>query len=372
MSRKRRIFDIDLPPEEDAPAPEPEAPAKPERGIARRGPMASAISENAEALRERREAEANIRAENDKLATEFVRLKREGLIVDRIPLDSVVTEKLIRDRKLHGPDSELEELKLSIREIGLSNPIRVEARGDGKYELIQGMRRLRAFQALLEETGDAAFATIPAGIVASDPKLQETYRRMVDENLVRKDISFAEMANLARRYAEDPANECPEVDDAVAVLFKSASYTKRSYIRSFAALMTRMEKLLEFPQEIPRNVGLDLKRRLDNEPGLLSQVKAAFEREPERDAAREVAILRGFADGQGAIFPTGKVTPSRGSGKPRQAKTTFQLSHARGVAKCNASQGRLELRQDRDFSTIDRRDLERAVAAFFAELDRGE
>ena len=42
---------------------------------------------------------------------------------------------------------ELEELKDSIRNIGLSNPIRVEQSG-GRYELVQGMRRLTAFREL--------------------------------------------------------------------------------------------------------------------------------------------------------------------------------------------------------------------------------
>ena len=55
MSRKRRVFDIELP-GDSLPDAAPEAPQ-------RRGPMASAIAENAGALKERRDAEAEIRAE---------------------------------------------------------------------------------------------------------------------------------------------------------------------------------------------------------------------------------------------------------------------------------------------------------------------
>ena len=359
MSRKRRMFDIDIPEMNEM-----EVGKTPDRAL-RRGPMASAISENASSLRDRKEAEEGIRAENDRLAQEFVRLKRDGLVTDRIPLDSVVTDMLLRDRK-PGADEELDELKLSIREIGLSNPIRVEARPDGRYELIQGMRRLLAFRALLEDTGDAAFASIPAGIVPAGGKLETSYRRMVDENLVRKDISFAEMAALARAYAADPVNECPEVSDAVAVLFKSATYTKRSYIRAFAELLMRLDKVLAHPQAIPRNLGVDLKRMMDRDETLVARVATALRAEPDRDAAREVEILRGFTEGAG-VLPTGKTAPA--AARPRKAKTTFQVSTGAGVARCNASHGRLELQDDRDFSAIDRARLQQAIAAFFAALE---
>ena len=98
MSRKRRIFELDMPEEpgagasapastptpEPAPGPEtfPAGKVEGEPGRGRRGPMATAVQENAEALRSRAEAEAAIRAENDALAHELVRLKREGLVVD--------------------------------------------------------------------------------------------------------------------------------------------------------------------------------------------------------------------------------------------------------------------------------------------------
>ena len=84
MSKKRRMFDVDLPDDlETFPAGKVEPPA-PATGN-RRGPMATAISETAESLNERQEIEAKIRAENDALAHEHVRLKKLGLIVDLSP-----------------------------------------------------------------------------------------------------------------------------------------------------------------------------------------------------------------------------------------------------------------------------------------------
>lgn len=361
MSRKRRIFDINMPPAEEV-ADDLAGNAPVEK---RRGPMAAAISENADALRDRRSAEEAIRAENDQLAHEFVRLRDQGLVADLLPLDAVRAEKLTRDREA-GPDPDLEELKVSIREIGLSNPIRVERQDDGQYELIQGMRRLSAYRALYEETGDERFARIPAGILAHD-QVDASYRRMVDENLIRKDISFAEMGKLAQAYAADPANDCPDVDKAVAILFKSASYTKRSYIRAFASLIATLGSELSHPNSVPRNLGVSLKRKFDADPGLLSEVTAALRGRPERTDIEEVSILKSFVEERAGEAQDSVKAPSS-SAKTRRAKTTFQVGGAKGVAKCSASNGRIDLKYDLDFTRIDRRKLESAVAQLLKDL----
>jgi len=362
------MFDIDMPDSGDIPVGK-----IPDSVLAkRRGPMAAAISENAESVRERRSTAGAIRDENDRLAHDLVRLKKQGLVVDLVDVNNVVAEKLLRDRK-PGPDPELEDLKNSIRDIGLSNPIRVEPREDGRFELVQGMRRLTAYRELLQETGDAQFRTIPAGIVPAGDPLETSYRRMVDENMIRKDISFAEMGLLARAYAEDPNNDCKDIDKAVAVLFKSASYTKRSYIRAFAALMMQLGKVLEHPAEIPRNVGVALKRRMDNDMRLMTRVVTTLRGAPGRDAQAEVAILRRFAFDEVSQIPL-STTPEaeeKPVRKSRKAKTTFEVARAGQVAKCAASAGRVELRYDLDFSTLDRRKLERAVAAFLDALEQG-
>ncbi|MEO0946244.1 MAG: replication protein, partial [Pseudomonadota bacterium] len=52
-------------------------------------------------------------------------------------------------------------------------------------------------------------------------------------------------------------------------------------------------------------------------------------------------------------------------GKTKRAaatKTTFHIKSAAGQVKCTAAQGRLEIRVDRDFSSIDRQRLEAAIA----------
>ncbi len=350
---KRRVFDIDFP------GGEPAAPEGPEPQ-GRRGPMAAAISENADALRERASAEAAIRAENDRLAHEHVRLKKAGLITDLIPLERIRTDKLTRDRSA-TTDPELEELKASIRAIGLSNPIRVEAVDDG-YELIQGFRRLAAYRALHAETGDDAYARIPAALVAGGEALEALYRRMVDENLVRRDISFAEMAQLALAYADDPGTDVDNVEDAVARLYASAARQKRSYIRHFASVLRALESRLRFPEAIPRKLGLDLEKRL-SDPGFATRLKARLAAAFPATAEQELEVLRYAAK-------TGLATrPASARAGRSAAKTTLRCTVPAGTVRCAARDGKVELTMARDFSSIDRHRLEAAVAAFMAQLD---
>ncbi|SET36131.1 ParB/RepB/Spo0J family partition protein [Paracoccus homiensis] len=371
MSRKRRMFDIEIP-EDDGEAVFPagkteDTPPQPEP---RRGPMATAIAETAESTRDRARIEAQIRAENDALAQEHVRLKRAGLITDMIPLDAIDTNKLIRDRA-SGADYELAELIASIREIGLSNPIRVEPSGDGRYELIQGWRRLSAYRQLLEETGDKdAWGMIPAGLSARGDELEQLYRRMVDENMVRKDISFAEMAQLAVHYAMDPLTEENDPEKAVAILFRSAGYQKRSYIRNFIRLVETLGETLLYPQEIPRALGLALSQRLEEVEGLAAAIRTELKDWDSRSIKDELDVLRRYAgqgdDDLGQPAPKKKASGPVPAGK---AKTTFQLARPQGSAKCVAANGRLEIRLPRDFSTVDRRRLEAAVAAMLDQIE---
>ncbi|WP_225025966.1 ParB/RepB/Spo0J family partition protein [Xinfangfangia pollutisoli] len=369
MSKKRRMFDIDLP--EDA-APEQTFPAgKPTDPPARRGPMASAIAETVDTVRERAGIEAAIRAENDALAHEHMRLKRLGLVLEPVALDLIDMKKLVRDRK-KGPDFELKELTDSIRDLGLSNPIRVEARADGRFELVQGYRRLSAYRALLEETGDAErYGAIPAAVSPPGEGLDALYRRMVDENLVRKDISFAEMAQLAADYAADPIVGNNDPDKAVAILFRSAGYQKRSYIRAFLPLVQRLGRDLAYIEEIPRRLGLALAKRLEEDEGFAPALRAELKRHDNRSVQDELALLRRMlGQGDDEEAPVAAAAPSQSAApRPGRAKTSFQFDRRTGRAKCVAAVGKLEIQIDRDFTTIDRRRLEQAVRLMLDQLD---
>ncbi|MDO6481888.1 ParB N-terminal domain-containing protein [Shimia thalassica] len=360
---KRRIFDIDFP--EDPPAPKQAVPggtAAASEAETRRGPMAAAITENAEALRERAEAEQAIREENDRLAHEHVRLKKQGLITDLIPLDAILTTKLTRDRS-DAVDPDLEDLKASIQSIGLSNPIRVEPDGD-KFQLVQGFRRLSAYRALHEESGDETYARIPAGLVAQGEELEGLYRRMVDENLVRRDLSFAEMAQLAIAYVRDPDTQGDSIQDAVATLYASAGRQKRAYIRHFASLLDQIGDYLKFPEAIPRALGLDLEKRLSDHSGSVTQLQGILVSGNPTSADAELAVLRSYLDGTKGSAEGRKPSPST------SAKTTLRCASPSGSVRLSARNGKVELAADVDFSSIDRHRLEEAVAAFMSALEK--
>jgi ParB family transcriptional regulator, chromosome partitioning protein len=370
MTKKRRMFDIELP-EEDITTEAKTFPAgKVSDAPARRGPMAAAIAETVESGRDRQTIEAQIRAENDALAHEHVRLKRLGLVVELVPLDQVETHKLVRDRA-KGDDLELAELKASILAVGLSNPIRLEARGDGRFELIQGYRRLAAYRALLADTGDAeAWGAIPAAVTQPGDSLEALYRRMVDENLVRKDISFAEMAQLALDYASDPATSVSDPDKAVAALFKSAGYQKRSYIRAFIPVVERLGPSLHFAPFIPRALGTALSGRLAEVDGLATMIRSELDQWDNRSIMDELSVLRRFAGDAPEETAKVEAAPTIAKpGRPARAKTSFQFDRREGRAKCVAAVGKLEIQLDRDFSTVDRRRLEQAVKLMLDQLD---
>ncbi len=369
------MFDIDIPADVVTETPQTFPAGKVAEPPARRGPMAAAIAETVDSARERQEIEARIRAENDALAHEHMRLRRLGLVVDLIPLDAIEMFKLVRDRK-KGPDFELKELKESIADLGLSNPIRVEARTDGRFELIQGYRRLCAYRELRDETGDhALYGAIPAAVSQPGDSLDALYRKMVDENLVRKDISFAEMALLALDYAHDSETGVDDPDKAVAVLFKSAGYQKRSYIRTFIRVVERLGKDLRFVEAIPRSLGMALARQLEEVDGLVPMVREALKDWNNRSVEDELGVLRQFAGETSATEAgAGAGTVAGAAGKaaaarPAKARTSFQFDRREGRGRCVAASGRLEIRLDRDFTTIDRRRLEQAVRLMLDQLD---
>jgi ParB family chromosome partitioning protein len=363
MKRRKPTFAIDVA-DEDLQSKDEETSSAPSR----RGPMAAAIVDNADSLKRREQLERDIRAENDQLAHEHVRLKKLGLILELVPLDSIETTKLVRDRSLKL-DLELDDLVTSIQEIGLSNPIRVESVSSERYELIQGYRRLEAYRRLLRETKDERYATIPAAIVPSGDELETSYRRMVDENLVRKDISFAEMAELARAYSQDPQTPHIEPDKAVTALFKAAPYQKRSYIRAFAELLELVGEHLRFPHAIPRNLGLNVRRSVSANGDDATAIIAALTASPDRSVEEELQILRQHASQQPQSDRRAKSTkqlPRKSATKPG---VTFEFSLPRQRAKCTVTAGRIEVKTDDDFSETDPQKFEEALAAFFDVLN---
>jgi ParB family chromosome partitioning protein len=88
----------------------------------------------------------------------------------------------------------LEELKTSIREVGLLQPIVVRELGDGRYELVMGERRWRAAQAVGKDT-------IPA--IVRDTRDDAMLRDALLENIHRANLNPLEEAAAYQQLLEE-------------------------------------------------------------------------------------------------------------------------------------------------------------------------
>ena len=132
--------------------------------------------------------------------------------VRNIPVADIIPSDL-NPRKTFDQD-ELQELAESIKENGLVQPITIRKtdREDGKYEIVCGERRYRAFQLLGEET-------IPSVVKKLDDR--KAFAIMVIENLQRKDIDPMEEAAALKHLYDDKAMTIAEM---AKLLGKSSSF----------------------------------------------------------------------------------------------------------------------------------------------------
>lgn len=299
------------------------------------------------------------------LAQEYLTLRRAGLVVEKIMLADLHADLLVRDRSTVA-DADLTDLMVSLRDIGLSNPVRVRRRAvGGGYELIQGHRRVEAYRALLAETGDLQWEAIPALVMPGLTGTDILYRQMIDENIVRKELSFAEMAEAARNFAADPTTDAQNVSEAIPVLFQSANYAKRSYIRAFARLLDQVGTILKFPSSIPRTLGLDLLKQLDAQPTLKQQIKAAFSNWDNRSIADELGVLREMAMMPLLNDPAPELIEHKAMPPQTQPYDgqIFDIRLPQGSVKCTATPGRLEIRADRNFARLKKDALKKVLSS---------
>lgn len=274
----------------------------------RLGPMAAAIRDSGEASQKFRADLQVGEIETLELAVQMKQLRRAKLDLRLIALESIDENYLARDRT-DMDSSALEELKSSIRANGLGAPIRVDQLDGDRYGLNQGRRRLVAFRELYLETGDVAFAKIPALVDAAGAR-DNAYRRMVDENLIREDVSYAEMAMLALAYSEESGRS---IEEAIPTLYASASDTKRSHIAAFARLLALLGDVIRFPSALPRNLGLQLAGRV-RDLETAENVRTALAAQAAATADEERAILESVV--------SSSPTSSRARGAASTSKVT--------------------------------------------------
>ena len=166
------------------------------------GPMSVAVRESAVSVQESSDALVESRRQNAADAREYRAAREAGRVILTLGLDQIGTAALPRDRMDLadvGSNEAMEELKASIRERGQREPIEVFAAASG-WELKAGWRRLTALRQLREETGDPRFDQVLARVTSGGEDRAGLYLDMVEENVIRQDLSFAEMAHICLLY----------------------------------------------------------------------------------------------------------------------------------------------------------------------------
>lgn len=103
--------------------------------------------------------------------------------VKEIPIDSIVPNP--HQPRRHFSPSDLEDLLASIKEHGILQPLVVTSKGDGKYELIAGERRLRASKML-------GLKEVP--VVVRTANEQQKLELAIIENIQRQALNAVEEA----------------------------------------------------------------------------------------------------------------------------------------------------------------------------------
>ncbi len=264
-----------------------------------------------------------------------------------VALRTIKTDTMTRDRlDLEGlaTSEEMAALKASIRANGVQEPIVLFRDFDRNLHLQSGWRRLTAMAQLWEETEERRFACIPARIFVDDPKTLGPYIAMVQSNMLRKGVSFAELAALACAVRDDPTVETP--GDIVNALYGSMPKTKRSYIRAFMTLFEILGPHMRWPQAVSRELGHATQRRLAQSPPL-APLKAALD--GCESAEDQNDVLREFAKGVVLAPPT-----------------VVEVQGTKAIARV----GDLRLTSRRNFAAVPPHQLRAAVKAFLAVLNK--
>ena len=325
------------------------------------GPMGVAVREAANSLNESTENRVEQRRQNASDAKEYRKARDEGRVLVAVGINEIHTTDLPRDRldlSSVANSDEMDELKASIQERGQKEPIELYKDADGRFQLKKGWRRVTALKQLFEETGDERFSSVTARVAESHSDRIDLYIDMVEENVVREDLTFAEMAQVAILASKDSELGAGDAEALVGRLYSSLHKMKRSYIRSFVYLLNELEGALPFPKSVSRNLGVEVARKLrassDSAAGL-KDVLARASTAGEQNEALEAFLVDTDAE--------------PGSGKRREKAESVKYEFHVGGSKVTARKGECRILSGQDFSSIDRSKLQRAVEAFEAVLN---
>lgn len=163
---------------------------------------------------------------------------------------SLITPNKFQPRKQFD-NSKLEELKDSIKEKGIIQPIIVRAVGDG-YELIAGERRFRAVKEL-------GYEDIPA--IVKDVSDADSLELSLIENIQREELNAVEEARAYKELMEKFNFSQGEISKAVGKNISTISNSLRlltlpqlilDYISQALLSMGHAKAILSLPTERPR------------------------------------------------------------------------------------------------------------------------
>ncbi|SLN67731.1 ParB-like nuclease domain protein [Pseudoruegeria aquimaris] len=232
--------------------------------------------------------EAALAGALDEVAGELRAAREEGRLILKLPLAAIRRDHLVRDR-IPSDDEEMQALIASIRARGQQVPIEVSEieGGQGAYGLISGWRRLEALSRLAEEDAER-FGSVLA-LVKAPADAPEAYLAMIEENEIRVGLSFYERARIVMRSVQERVY--PSQREALLGLFPTASPAKRSKIKSFIPLVEGLDSALRFPTRISERLGLELAKRMAEDPAFAARLSERLQREAPADGDAEMALL---------------------------------------------------------------------------------
>jgi ParB family chromosome partitioning protein len=241
----------------------------------------------------------------------------DGRVIMALPVEAIRAEHLIRDRVLVDPD-DMAELRASILAHGVRLPIEVEPLGE-EYGLISGWRRLVAVREL--QADGKWKGPIPA-IVRAPKEASDAYVSMVEENEVRAALTPYERGRIAVMAVRQGV--FASLEEAVDVIFATASKAKRSKIRGFALIHEELGDMLTFPASLSEKNGLRLANALRT--GFAAKLRAELAAHEPGDAATEWnAMARILADAEA------KGRREHRGGRPRNSVAEERIDLADGV-----------------------------------------
>ncbi|MFG6562490.1 ParB/RepB/Spo0J family partition protein [Sulfitobacter sp. 1A15299] len=224
-----------------------------------------------------------------------------GLVIVQIELDRIDDHAYARDRRHLDRDGEAwQELMDSLRARGQQTPIEVTVSDldPETYRLVSGFRRLSALRELRAETGEDRFATVKA-LVSERPDTVDAMVAMVEENEIRKDVSFYERGRICCLAVEHGVVET--VDDAIQTLFANSSRNRRYKIRNFTLIHQHLAPYLDYPEAIGERLGARLAQALKEGRGDELTAVLVDRGEKFADASEETELLDTFVERKGVF-----------------------------------------------------------------------